>query len=549
MISPWKDRDAFYRADKYTYSVYQEMLKLLSEYLNNVHNTNHSLRFWQIIIGPWLFHFIEAFYDRYICLEKAFQENKELRTIVLDEESFYTPRNFKEFADLYAGDFYNLQFYSQILNTLGFTFDSKSYPQSSFSNLSSPNAKQGKGMPKVKSVLKCMLSFYLLHFIPHGSIFLCNPYSVKKYMWRYLWKSRFEALPIDSSCLIPKIYHVNNDKKRLAFHKLDGKDKFMQILIASLPVNFPTLYLEGFKDFSERTLRFWKYFPKVLFFIDGWWFNESLKFFTAYAIENGTKLCICQHGGLYGIAKWFSPETYEVDISDVFFSWGWKSNSYEKIRPLPNPKISALKQKQLKKTSSKKILFVGTAHPRYLYRFFSCPVSDKFEQYLQWRNMFIRFLSSRLLANLVVRLYPIDYGQNQKERLSEEFPELQFDDYKHNFLWWLDRVKAVVIDHPVTTMLETLARNVPTILFWDPQHWELRKEAEPAFEQLANVGIWHKTPEKAAQFLNEVEADSFSWWHNPETQAAREFFISRYAYGSKEWLQKWWFEMQKIMKA
>lgn len=80
-----------------------------------------------------------------------------------------------------------------------------------------------------------------------------------------------------------------------------------------------------------------------------------------------------------------------------------------------------------------------------------------------------------------------------------------------------------------TGFLETLGRNIPTIMFWNPKHWELRPSAQPYFDLLKEAGILHETPEAAAARAAEVWDDVAGWWNQPEVQDARRCFCDRFA--------------------
>ena len=82
-------------------------------------------------------------------------------------------------------------------------------------------------------------------------------------------------------------------------------------------------------------------------------------------------------------------------------------------------------------------------------------------------------------------------------------------------------------------ILETLSANYPTIVFWNPDHWELRESAKPLFDVLMDVGIFHDTPQSAATKVNEIYEDVQSWWMLTETQKARKIFCDRFANTSR----------------
>jgi putative transferase (TIGR04331 family) len=71
--------------------------------------------------------------------------------------------------------------------------------------------------------------------------------------------------------------------------------------------------------------------------------------------------------------------------------------------------------------------------------------------------------------------------------------------------------------------------NIPTIIFWNPHYYELRDSAVPYFERLKRVGIFHVTPESAAQQLARVWDDVAAWWESQPVQAVRKEFCYHYS--------------------
>jgi len=69
---------------------------------------------------------------------------------------------------------------------------------------------------------------------------------------------------------------------------------------------------------------------------------------------------------------------------------------------------------------------------------------------------------------------------------------------------------------------------VPTVIYWNPNHWELRDSAIPYFENLKQVGIFHETPESAARHVAEVWDGVGLWWDNPTVQNVLKSFKERY---------------------
>jgi putative transferase (TIGR04331 family) len=544
MPSPWKDRETYYEAGLYTYKIYQHLLENLSEYLNGVHNTKHTKRFWQIIIGPWLFNFIDALYSRYLCVQEAISRYSPINTIFLDKTSYITPNSSKELVDLCClDDVYNLQLFSQIFKEVGLSCSTKRLVRLN-NQLLKNNSLKNDLMILFKRTLNA-LSRYLAGNRP---IIMWDLYLSNYYIMKYITVSNFKSLPIlfyDSKFN----FNVIADNKRFDLAGLSAQDEFTRVLLNTLPVNFPPLYLEGFKAFYEETITSYKVSPKILVSAIGWYSNERFKFLSAHLMEKGTKLCGMQHGGIYGTAKWTVPEKHEIDITDYYYTWGWVQKDKSSVKALANPKISYLASQRNSFTKKSQFLFAGTSYPRYQHRICSSPSVELFEEYFDWRIIFLKHLTDNNRNRILMRLFPTDYGRSEKEQIQRVFPEIRFDNHKTGFLSRLNEAQVAIIDHPDTVMLESLARNIPTILFWNPHYWEMRPEAEPFFEELAYAGICHQNPQDAAQFLNEISHNPLGWWQEAKTQRARNRFVRRFALSDKNWARKWWDEMQQILKS
>src|SRR5437870_5613060 len=130
MPSPWDDRERFYQAASYIEGCSEALLRQLSDYLNGIHGTDCSERYWRIVLGPWLILYSHIIYDRFVLLQSALERYSGLQTIVMHESSFRTPADYREAEGFAASDAYNLQIFSQLLKFMGLFFTSKRYNDS-----------------------------------------------------------------------------------------------------------------------------------------------------------------------------------------------------------------------------------------------------------------------------------------------------------------------------------------------------------------------------------------------------------------------------------
>jgi putative transferase (TIGR04331 family) len=362
--------------------------------------------------------------------------------------------------------------------------------------------------------------------------------------WALAWKTRFRALPLDVwqtwSFTIPP---ATFDHRRMGLASLESSDAFERLFVGTLPHHFPMLYLEGYAQARDEVIRRYARVPAVLVSANAWWFNEPFRFVAAEAVEHGSRLIAVQHGGGYGIFRAAPPERHECRIADTFVTWGWGDEGDRRYRNLPHPALSSWLRdspygREGRSHRHGSILFVATGHPRYLYRFHSTPVGSQWAEYLDWQLRFLSTLPESLRRHLVFRPYRYDYGHAVRQRINECFAPIRWEATRP-FARLLRQARIVVIDHCMTTCLEALVANVPTVLFWDPHRWELRAAAESWFEHLRHVGILWDSPEGAAGKAAQIYHEPTVWWESHAVQEARRSVVQRYALARPDWRECW----------
>ena len=178
----------------------------------------------------------------------------------------------------------------------------------------------------------------------------------------------------------------------------------------------------------------------------------------------------------------------------------------------------------------RKALLVTYAMPQQSYNILSSPVASQWLNYLNDQYNFVSNLADSVRDALTVRLYPHDYCWDQVARWRDHFPTLQLDDGRSQFASLIRISQLFIGTSNGTTFLESIILNVPTVIFWNPQHNELRASAIPYFEDLKRVGIFHESPESAAKHVNSIWDNINAWWDTPELQAVLQRFTKRYCF-------------------
>jgi putative transferase (TIGR04331 family) len=522
---PWDDRERLEKAYKELQSVHERLLERLAEWLNHAHGLDRDTRYWRIVIGPWLQHFVAALLDRFTCLTDAIQKYPKLETIGLAEESYVTPRDFAEFTALSISDPYNLQLMTQMLEICGVALRRRRCPQ--LLDCTSIFASQGF----LKRTTLCIAASLAKRM--GVQLYLTLPLKARM---RLLVGSGFQywALPSPRQDL-PLVKPIQDRARRESLSDLLMGDTFERLVSRLLPQNLPFVYLEDFQQLRELARA--RSIPKVIASDTGLHYCDAFKVYVAEMVNCGATLVGVQHGA-YGIYKRMPVEEHELAICDTYWSWGWKTT--EKIQPLPAAKLVDLREERHSvPPETTDILWVSTLYPRYLLRFNSVPLGPQFEEYLVWQQRFVSLLPDTLRQKVTWRPYTDDYGWAQVQRLRDACPALNVENPRQPFQKRMRQSTLLVIDHNSTAVLEVLAANKPSVFFWDPKRWEVRDSAAPFFDALRDAKVLHDTPESAAAHVATVYEDPWSWWGSETVQAARKKMVQNYANCSPDWIKSW----------
>ncbi len=116
----WNDRGKLYTDYQSIQIIYEKILLELSSKLNQVHQVNYSLRYWRILIGPWLGYFTQILFDRWFMLSAVFDNNQKYQCCVIKREPFSSvPNDMDHFLQQLVTDDWNEAIYGQLLELCG----------------------------------------------------------------------------------------------------------------------------------------------------------------------------------------------------------------------------------------------------------------------------------------------------------------------------------------------------------------------------------------------------------------------------------------------
>ena len=259
----------------------------------------------------------------------------------------------------------------------------------------------------------------------------------------------------------------------------------------------------------------------------------------AHAAEAGERIVRVQHGTTYGTCLHpYLNEALEYAYS-TNLTWGWDVHENARGRFIPMPTPQLLGRRAPADERSGDILMVCTIMSLLTYMLGSNPMPSQSLVYRRDKLRFLRALPAGLRAAVLYR--PNTRGANDLDEtgwLAAALPDLLRTLEGGELLPHLKRARLVVMDHPGTTLLETLAWNVPTLAFWNADAWPICDGARPWFDGLREAGILHDDPERAARHLAGL-TDVDAWWHGARVQDARRRFCHRFARRDPLWWPRW----------
>jgi putative transferase (TIGR04331 family) len=536
----WDDRQCLYHDYRYLQKVYKRYLKALSLQLNTIHHVQFDVRYWQILVGYWLNSFISILFDRFQSIQAAVQYRQIANTKIIEyPENKIVPKDMIHFKQLFQSDAYNHYLYSKIISFSGnIPYQTLSFEYNQTGENFSIPASIPMEEASWKVSMKRLFKFYNKLPFPWSKnyVFFSSGFGYRREM---LLQCLLGQIPLVkfSSFDIPYTELNPNMRNGISFN-LKNND-FEDCLEYLLPKQIPFSYMEGYQMLRSYALkRYQVKNPKLIFSTVGFNVNDDFKCWAAEKSEEGTKLVAGQHGGSYGMSLWYAMEEHEIGISDQYFSWGWTDDQEPKVLPVPASKLIS-KQHKIKPSASGKILWVSLMVPRYSYFMFSGVVASQWLYYLKEQQRFLTAVCPSVHDQLLLRLAPHDTGWDAMERWQEFDPSLNVYQGNCSFEKQLNESRLCISTYNATTYLETFAANYPTVIFWNPEYWEIRSSTVPYFERLREVGILHDNPESAAALVNEIFQNPWLWWTQTKVQNAKNEFCQKFALTSQSWLTQW----------
>ena len=523
----WDDRKMLYEDYQYLQKLYESLLVELSDKLNHIHSVKYSLNYWRILIGPWLGYFIQMLFDRWSMLDQSIEKLECINCRIIERNPLsVTPNDMDHFDRLVKEDDWNEAIYGQLLEKCFTKLIKIEKIQLKEKNKNKHFVIRQGWKIRLKSQLKKWvigLSKLLPNEVEYFFISSCLPLKTELILQLRLGQFprfwRTQQLPDTRSDMRKRQWQLDGNKF--------NDNSFELIARQFIPLHMPRSYLEGYEQLMQTIdLLPWPKRLKVIFTSTSYEYDDLFKAWAAEKVETKTPLIIGQHGGHFGMSPFSFGESHQINIATKWLSWGWSDSSKPQITPMGNLKSLG---KSVSYDPNGGALMVEMTNSRYSYHLCALPISSQLLNYLAVQKKFLQALPQKLREQVLLKLYPHDYGWDQFERWQEEMPEVHLESGAQDIIKLIEKSRLYISTYNATTYLESLSWDIPTIIFWDPEYFELKTEVKPYFELLESVGIFHQSPESAAHQMIKVWDNIDVWWESVEVQKVRKQFCHQFS--------------------
>lgn len=535
----WDDRNKLKDDYDYLDGLHQTLLHSLADSLNTLHKVNYSLRYWQILLDPWLMAYVGVLFDRWETLRLVFETKKSIVTVLpKNSKSEKVPFSYAEFFQQTQSDEWNYLLFSQIIEsqysdkclTHENDFIIQGKEKSPAIHARSYGVVLKKASIFVDNFLGRLSSHYKVVFLSSGfnltSLAILS-LSIKQVPRLFL--KDFKFFDVEKETTLEAL-----DRKTISLD-FGPKNQFESFLKETIIDDLPVSILEGFNSLSSRASSL-NIQTRSIVTAGDHWNGVFAKFWFADQVNKGVKLVILEHGG--SLPAYKELFNFEEDISDVRGTWFLPYHiKHIKIPPTKLTRRSYVGIFKGMRPTRKFCSCIGNEQPKWVCRAHFYPMSAQCLTSFDWVVSLFDALDDDVRKNFRVKPYP-NVGWNTKAMYENALGNnyvASNGGLKEVYL----ASRIIICTYPETTFSEAMATGIPTILVYPEQYYERHPITHDLLNLMRSAKIVFHHPGAAAEHLNSIWSNPDVWWNSPEVLSARIEF-SRQAIGTeKNWLTEW----------
>ena len=500
-----------------------QLLIELTDALNVLHNVNHSIRYWRIILGHWLHRYVSTLYNKYYSFKNCLEENyvssitffrDENKILMNDSEDFIWASNDNVWVNILYSKIFNY-FENSTIDIKYISIDKINYTEQSRETI------KPLKLQKIQSYLNKILILLSSEKDP----LIINSYlSAKKELEL---KLRLGISPVFRN--IEPIDYFKYDKSlRKILHselKTSSDITFNNFLRKLLPDIIPKVFIEGYSRIKVQVKKSsWPKSPKFIFTSNCFDTDEFFKVYTAEKTIKRIPYYIGQHGNDYGTMKFEYSELECLETCDGFLTWGWSKDNH---KYLPAFNLTMVGRK-IKYNVKGGIVLVQNHKPHDISAW---SLSKDYLNYIDNQFFFVKNIKESIKRFLTVRLH----GSWAKMNSHEDFiwkhkcPNTKIDFGTKKFFKLFSSNRLIVFSYDSTGFLQALHMNFPVMAFWSEGYNNIDEKAISLYKKLEDANIIHFSVNSILEEIDRVWENPLVWWQSKLVQKSKNSFIEQYS--------------------
>lgn len=531
----------------------KKLLKHLSKSLNKLHRTEYAEEEWYVMLGEWLYYYIPQYLDKYKRIKKIEDLGKPCICYVYDVHNYVPTWDYEDFVYTIAhSEEYQKYLYSRLLLAMDKDDRITLRKKGEYNHIVHNGMYTFQVRMKFRvydELFKIAHLFLAKHdrVVLHGSL-IPNDELARICLKNLGLITNYIGIS-DYNSAYYSVKKKNNSYRRYGYKKT-VKDDFFKCLFFLIKGDLPIAYVEKFGFLERRAKRTYRYCYKetkaVLFTASQVCQDEIFKRYLMDIKHMGkARLFVTQHGGNYGIdSEAEEGLLIEAKMADYQYTWGWKHNYSFNTECIPMPAVLFLNRKQeiiKKRDRLERILYIDYSFPKHMgiYARDSIFYKDDYDE----KYVFFKTIKKDILDRIAIRVFPDEYGWNEKNRYIEMGLSDHFDDVKDCYESIL-RSDLCVIPACETVFIEALIAKKPVVCL--RKAGNVLSSAEEDVKALEDVGIICNDWDSFRHQIELVSLDLYKWWDNIKLQSAVEMFCAKHAYIVDNAINKWEEEITRL---
>lgn len=474
---------------------YSDKIKEFSKLLNSYHKTKKSMRYWEIVLGPFLVRSIMILWDKWEIINSDLKKEKidkitcrdtSYKSFIFnDTEEFYL-----NYCNYYFNEFLCFEIVKYLKKNIYLNIIKKK-PKISFKNKKSFVNKITSFNFNNKSIL--YRTFFGKVNSAKINLKLGNIPYFKNFDYRI---TKF------------KIDHKFRNYKIRKSKIINFENFFFEIILKILPASI----LENFSELRENSKKIFNN-PKIIFTANANIGNDFFKIWAAEKTDNGSKYIIGDHGGVMEDKMLLN---YTHNVSDIYVR-SCKSNKSNTLQMPPN---FILTTKKIVKKNQMKCLIPLMKRDFFTGNIFEPKLTEE-EQIMKIKE-FIKLIRPEIKNNIQIKPHP--YSDNIfKSKVSSMFKRKVYTS-NQSFKESLKNFKLVLNTEPSTVFFESFYYDIPNVLIFNRDFLHLNKKVEKLITKMKSNNLIFDNPRKAINHLNKIWLDPFIWWNSNKILKIRKEF-------------------------